>query len=348
AGIPGVAQATIKSAYGFAPIYKAGITGQGQHIAIATYDGFHVDIVRKFYTLSKLTPTPTVDQVAFNGDAKFDENSAVETSLDAEFAGMMAPGASVHVFASAENSDAGELAMFTAILDDNRAQVVNYSWGSCEVGLDPNHSADMAKVFARAVAQGVNILVASGDSGSDSCQNNTVAADWPAANPNVVAVGGTRFSQTGGKLSETGWDGSGGGISALWELPTYQANLGGNYTKRSYPDVAFNADPASGQAVYAESNGKAGWFVIGGTSMAAPQWSGFMALVGEARAKASKAPVGFINPIIYSLSAADSAATFNDVTSGSNGAFTSAAGWDAVTGLGSMNASPLLNLFTAK
>jgi subtilase family serine protease len=346
--IPGVQQATIKTAYNFDPIYASGLTGQDQHIAIATYDGFHADIVRKFYALSKLSPLPTVDQVAFNGDAKFDENSAVETALDAEFAGMMAPGASVHVFASAENSDAGEMAMFTAILDDNRAKVVNYSWGSCEVGLEPAHVAEMTTVFARAVAQGVNIMVASGDSGSDSCQDGTVAADWPAGAPNVVAVGGTHFSYVGGKIAETGWTGSGGGISAIWDLPDYQNNLGGVYVKRSYPDVSFNADPASGQAVYAESNGRAGWFVIGGTSMAAPQWSGFMALVGEARAKAAKAPVGFINPIIYTMADEDRAANFHDVTAGSNGKYTAGAGWDAVTGLGTMDAGNLLTHLTAQ
>src|ERR1700675_1627840 len=95
------------------------------------------------------------------------ENSAGETELDAEFSGMIAPGASIHVFASSQNSDAGELAMFTAILDDNRAKVVNYSWGSCDNQVSSSHQADMDKVFARAVAQGVNILNASGDSGSD-------------------------------------------------------------------------------------------------------------------------------------------------------------------------------------
>jgi len=339
----GVAQSTIKTAYGFAPLYTAGLTGKGQHIAIATYDGFHIDNVNKFYSLSNLTPSPAVDQVAFNGVAAYSEGSAMETELDAEFSGMIAPGASIHVFASATNDDAGELQMFTAILDDNRAKVVNYSWGSCEVGLAPQHVTDMGKVFARAVAQGVNIMIASGDSGSDSCQNNSVAADWPAAAANIVAVGGTTFAQNGSALAETGWSGSGGGISAIWDLPNWQTQLGAPYTKRSYPDVSFNADPASGQAIWTEQYGQPGWMVIGGTSMAAPQWSGFMALVGEARSNAGKATLGYLNPVIYGLSAADRAQTFHDVTSGSNGAYTAGAGWDAVTGLGSMQADALLN-----
>lgn len=338
----GVAQSTIKTAYGFDPLYAAGLTGKGQHIAIATYDGFHVDNVKKFYSLSNLKPQPSVDQVAFNGDAEYSEGSAMETELDAEFTGMIAPGASIHVFASATNDDAGELQMFTAILDDNRAQVVNYSWGSCESGLDTQHVTDMGKVFARAVAQGVNIMVASGDSGSDSCQDGSTVADWPAAATNVVAVGGTTFSQNNGVIAETGWDGSGGGISSIWELPQWQNQLGSPYMKRSYPDVSFNADPNSGQAIWTQYYGQAGWMVIGGTSMAAPQWSGFMALVGEARHNAGQSTLGFLNPIIYGLSSADRAQTFHDVTSGNNGAYSAGAGWDAVTGLGSMQADTLL------
>ncbi len=338
----GIPQAAIKTAYGFDAIYKAGITGKGQHIAIATYNGFNIDDVKYFYNDSKLDPMPSVDVVTFNGTAVYDENSALETQLDAEFSGMIAPGASVHVFASSTNDDIGELQMFNAILDDNRAHVANYSWGGCETFLDPTHKDDMAKVFARAVAQGVNIMVASGDNGSDSCADGTNKADWPSANPNVVAVGGTSLTvATDGSGTELAWSGSGGGISAVWDLPMWQAALGTPYLKRSYPDVSFNADPQTGQAVYGHYQGAAGYIVIGGTSMAAPQWSGFMALVGEARAAATKAPVGFINPIIYGLSAEDRATYFNDITSGSNGVYSAGKSWDAVTGWGSMKAGSL-------
>lgn len=339
----GVAQDTIKSAYGLAPIYKSGWSGKGQHIAIATYMGFNIDDVKHFYTVSDLKPGPSVDQVSYNGTPAYDEGSAEETELDAEFSGMIAPGAAIHVFASAENSDAGELQMFTAILDDNRAKIVNYSWGDCEKNLTPAHQAEMAKVFARAVAQGVNVMVASGDSGSDSCQDGSTVADWPSANPNVVSVGGTSFAQNGSAIAETAWTGSGGGISGLWDLPSWQKQLGSPYVKRSYPDVSFNADPYSGQAIWTHQNGTEGWAVIGGTSMAAPQWAGYLALVGEARAAKGKATLGFLDPIIYALSGDERGKFFNDITSGSNGAYKAGKGWDAVTGWGSMQGDSLLN-----
>ena len=85
---------------------------------------------------------------------------------------------------------------------------------------------------------------------------------------------------------------------------------------------------------------------IGGTSMAAPQWSGFMALVGESRAKANKGTLGFLNPIIYAIPASTRASVFNDVTTGNNGTYKAGAGWDAVTGWGSMQAQGLLNYLT--
>jgi len=343
----GISPATIKTVYGFDSIYASGISGQGQHIAVATYNDFNLPDVQYFYQTMNISPAPSIDKVPFNGAPPADENSAMETQLDAEFSGMMAPGANVHVFSSATNDDAGELAMFTAILNDNRAKVVNYSWGSCEKQVTAQHAQDMTKVFAQAVAQGVTILVASGDSGSDSCQDGSTVADWPAAHPDVTAVGGTTLALNGKSPTETAWNGSGGGISQMFDLPNYQAGLGGQFIKRSYPDVAFNADPASGQAIYAHQNGVAGWLVIGGTSMAAPQWAGFLALVGNARAAKNLAPMGFLNPLIYATNASQQAQIFTDITVGANGAYTAQVGWDAVTGFGSMKAQSLLNFLSA-
>ena len=344
----GVLPADIKTAYGFDSIYQAGFTGKGQHIAIATYDGIHLQEVQDYYKKIGLTSAPSVDTVTFNGTPDYNMDSAMETELDAEFSGMIAPGASIHVFTSAENSDAGELAMFTAILDDNRAKVVNYSWGSCEPELAAAHKTAMDSIFARAVAQGVNITVASGDSGNMGCsdQPDTVAADYPASNPNVVAVGGTTLVNAGGSF-ETAWDGSGGGISTLYALPDYQSGFASPYTMRSIPDVAFNADPKSGEAAWemVDSDGTASattpsWIVLGGTSIAAPQWAGFLTLVGEARASKGLASLGFLNPILYGLNTDQKASAFNDVTQGSNG-YPAGPGWDAVTGWGSMKASGL-------
>ena len=345
----GTLPAQIKQDYDLNPIYTSGVSGKGQHIAIATYDGFNIQDVRDYYTKNGLSPGPTVDQVIFNGTPTYDPGSAAETQVDAEFSGMIAPGATIHVFASAQNSDTGELQVFTAILDDNRAKIANYSWGMCETDVAADHKTAMDLLFARAVAQGVNITVASGDSGSDCKGDGSTVADYPAANPNVVAVGGTSLTDVNGVGSETAWSGSGGGISSVYAKPAYQSGLGSAvFARRSYPDVAFNADSQTGQPAwihYDPSNpsvapANAQYVVIGGTSIAAPQWAGFLALVGEARGAGK--PLGYLNPTIYAIPDADMNKYFNDVTSGSNGAYTAAQGFDAVTGLGSMKGSPLL------
>lgn len=337
----GITPATIKTVYGFDPIYAAGGSGAGQSIAVATYDSFSTDDVTQFWSQNNISPAPTVDAVAFNGTAQTNSDSAMETELDAEFSGMMAPGAAIHVFTSADNSDAGELAMFTAILDDNRAKVVNYSWGMCEDQLQAAHKSDMDTQFARAIAQGVNILNASGDSGSDCDGDGTNAASYPASTPNVVGVGGTTLTVTGDTMSEVAWSGSGGGFSKQYPVPSYQTGLGSTVqgqpvTGRGFPDVAFNADPNSGEAIWVAGTSQ----VIGGTSMASPQWVGFLTLVLSARGSKGLA---FLNPTIYALTANQQSSFFNDITSGSNGEFSAGPGWDATTGWGSMKASDLYN-----
>ena len=360
----GVSVAQIRTLYGFDALYQRGLSGKGQHIAIATYDDIDLSVVTSYYSQYGVSPAPTVDKVTFNGAPKENDNSAMETATDAEFSGALAPGAQIHIFTSATNDDAGELALFTAILDDNRAKIANYSWGDCEVNLSAQHKSDMAAVFARAVAQGVNLMVASGDSGS-ACPTQVDSngqptgytdpmADWPAAHPDVVAVGGTTLDTSSSALSETAWSGSGsaggggGGISTLWDLPSWQQGLGAPYTKRSYPDVAFNANPSTGQTAIVKEFGFPFPTVIGGTSIAAPQWSAFMVLVGEARATAGKQPLGFLNPVIYGMTSNDRVACFDDVTSGNNGKYTAGQGWDAVTGWGSMHAPALLDYLVAR
>ncbi|MDR3606968.1 MAG: S53 family peptidase [Oligoflexia bacterium] len=343
----GLQPPAIKQAYDFNPIYQAGFTGKGQHIAIATYDAFYLQDIRDYYVMNHLDPMPSVDQVKFNGTPDDDVLSAVETESDAEFAGMIAPGASIHVFASAKNGDAGEQAIFTTILDDNRSKIVTYSWGTLENTLDREHKKAMDALFSRAVAQGVTIFVATGDGGAQ-------VPDFPAGNPNVVAVGGTTLTDTSGARSELAWSGSGGGISTFYPRPSYQAGLDPKMgTGRDYPDVAFNADPSSGQPTWVHYDPTSpmsapdapSYYIIGGTSIASPQWAGFMALVDEARG--SKKHLGLLNPWIYAIPTASVGDYFNDIVSGSNGMYSAGPGFDLVTGLGSMMASALFSYLQA-
>jgi kumamolisin len=190
---------------------------------------------------------------------------------------------------------------------------------------------------------GVTICAASGDDGSsDGVDDGANHVDFPASSPNILACGGTSLESSNGVItSETVWnDGAqggagGGGFSVQFPLPAWQASIniqppaGGG---RGVPDVAGDADPDTGYNVLVDGES----LVIGGTSAVAPLWSGLIALMNQELGK----PLGFLQPAIYALPSSDDA--FNDITSGSNGAFPAGPGWDAASGLGSPSGENLL------
>ena len=140
-------------------------------------------------------------------------------------------------------------------------------------------------------AEGWTIVAASGDHGAyDNCSGASV--DFPASNPNVVAVGGTRLSvaNVGGAprfVGEAAWGGAGcaapggngggggGGCSAVEPAGPWQSLVPSLVCgrKRSVPDLALNSGTGS------RSTGSGKWKAIGGTSIAAPVFAGFMARV---------------------------------------------------------------------
>jgi subtilisin-like proprotein convertase family protein len=204
----------------------------------------------------------------------------------------------------------------------------------------------------------VTFLASSGDNGTP--------AGWPAISANVVAVGGTTLSlsATDTRVSETGWNGSGGGTSSFISEPSYQSTYAGSSyvqstlgnkvllgSNRGNPDVAYAADPNPGFAVsdtYPFVQGfqtfTGPWYAVGGTSDAAPQWAGLIALVDQARGSngSLNGPTQTL-PLLYKLGASSTAypSDFFDITSGNNGA-SAVAGYDLVTGLGSPNAAKLV------
>lgn len=172
-----------------------------------------------------------------------------------------------------------------------------------------------------------------------SSGDNGTGASWPASSPYVVGVGGTTLSlaaSTGKFIKETAWSGSGGGTSAYEKEPAYQTAYSIPKAKgmRAIPDVAYDADPATGFPVYKAPAGKSanGWYTVGGTSAGAPQWAAIQAL-----------STSFGRPVSLAALYADKASSaasnfFRDITSGSNGTCqyycVARKRYDYVTGLG--------------
>jgi len=260
-----------------------------------------------------------------------------EVALDIEVAGAVAPGAKIVVY-FAPNTDKGFLdAISTAIHDSvNSPSVISISWGASESQWTEQAMQNFNETFMSAAALGVTITVAAGDNGSSDRETDGKAhVDFPASSPYAIACGGTRLLSD----SETVWndqDGwaTGGGISDNFPVPDYQKNISlpasvnGNKKKgRGVPDIAANADSASGYNVLVDGQ----WTVVGGTSAVAPLIAGLIALANQKL----KRKVGFIQPKIY----ASSSTVFKDITEGNNitaknGGYSAGPGWDACTGLG--------------
>ncbi|PMS21698.1 peptidase S53 [Trinickia dabaoshanensis] len=339
------------AAQAFTPVQLAGLydfpdgDGAGQCIGLIELGGGYAQSDLSSYFSSLGVPTPQVVSVAIDGA----DNSPTgdpggpdgEVTLDIEIAGAVAPKAKIAVYFT-PNSDAGFVDAVSHALHDsaNRPSVLSISWGGPESSWTDQAVASFNDTLRSAMALGVTICAASGDSGSsDGSQSGGDDVDFPASSPYVLACGGTRLSAgPGGSTiaSEVVWnDGagggaSGGGISARFALPVWQeglraARVGGapvSLAKRGVPDVAADASPASGYEVLIDGQA----MPVGGTSAVAPLYAGLIARINATTGKAA----GFVNQKLYGASQA-----FNDITSGNNGTYAAASGWDACTGLGS-------------
>jgi len=271
-----------------------------------------------------------------------------EVALDQEAILAAAPHAYQRAY-FAPNNDQGEIdALNQVYADAINAQSVHpivalsISWGSCEQA-----GGDIAGIEAaieKVVAAGVTVFAASGDNGSTDCNAgakagdpffNVPAVDSPASDPLVVAVGGTTVNSDhtqsgwGGTHNDGSSFGSGGGTSLLHPLPSYQSDKGLTGSGRLVPDIATDADPASGLSMYFydPSNSSGSWVFGGGTSLASPLAAALM--TNALAAQGFAGGVGDIHSLLYGANASD----FVDITSGSNG-YPATPKYDLVTGLG--------------
>jgi kumamolisin len=326
----GYTPAQLKGGYNVSGTY----TGSGQKIALLEFDGFAQANITKYDTNYSLgSPTPTVSKVDGGSGALGD--GQVEVELDIEVLHAIAPKANVTVF-EGPNSDAGEVDTYQAIVDSG-IPTTSISWGASESQRTTSNINAVDAVFKTGAAEGLGFYAASGDNGSDDAGDGTTTVDYPASDPYVTGVGGTKLTVTSANAfsKEVAWSGGGGGKSSVFKIPSWQTavqkSAGGGY--RQVPDVSAHANPSPGVSIYSQGT----WTSVGGTSAAAPEWAAFGALYNQQAAAAGKANLGFANPALYTASGTG----FHDITSGSNGDYSAASGWDFTTGWGSYNAATL-------
>ncbi|HTQ61160.1 MAG TPA: S53 family peptidase [Candidatus Solibacter sp.] len=354
--------------------FPKNLDGSGQTIAILELGGgFHPSELASYFKNLGIAKPPSVTGATFpNGgtnspgtDALDPNNPDVEVMLDIEVCGSIAPGAKIVVYFGADASDQSFLGVMNAILNDtvNKPNIVSVSWGGPEDGATRQFKNEFDKLLQSAAQLGMTVCVAAGDNASaDFAANNPnwdgkAHVDFPASSPFALACGGTQLSASSSAISkEVVWhdgknDGTGGGVSRFFALPSYQQSAGVpqaadpvGAVMRGVPDVSGDAAPASGYRILCDGtsfpDASQGIPPVGGTSAVAPLWAGLIARINQGLNK----PVGFLNPLLY---AAPANGTFRDITVGNNGDYKAGKGWDPCTGLGSPNGQKLLQTLSS-
>jgi subtilase family serine protease len=339
----GFSPGQISQAYGFNQITfnNGAIQGNGNGQTIAIIDAYNQPNIssdlQTFDATYGIAAPPSLTVVNQNGGTTLpaaDANWGLEISLDVEWAHAMAPQANILLVEANTNNYSDLLTAINYARQQPNVSVVSMSWGGGEWGTE---SAFNNYFTTPAGHVGITFVASSGDNGSSG------APEFPSVSPNVLAVGGTQLSTdgAGNYLGETGWSGSGGGISAYFSQPSYQQGVvTQSLTQRTVPDVAYNGSDGSPFAVY-DSSSYGGWIQVYGTSAGAPQWAALVAIADQGRALAGQSTLDGATQTLsrlYQLPRSD----FNDVTTGNNGGYSAGPGYDLVTGLGSPRANLLV------
>jgi subtilase family serine protease len=383
-GIACYSPGQFQRAYDMGPLYSAGLTGAGRTIAVvdsfgsptvaadlAQFDSdFGLPAPPSLQVVQPAGPVPAFDPT--NDDMV---NWAFETSLDVQYAHAMAPGANILVVETPVSETEGTVgfpeivASENYVINHNLADVISQSFGATEATF-PNAGSVLAlrTAFSNALAHQVTVLGASGDAGPTDFEADLTnyfpfrVNSWPSTDPLVTSVGGTQLhlDATGARTQpDNVWNdtalfgspaASGGGVSAIFARPGFQSRLGAVVgSKRGTPDISMSAAVDGAALVYLGFPGvRPGYRLVGGTSEAAPLFSGVVAVADQAAGRR----LGWLNPGLYDLRSG--APGIPDVTLGDTTVtfpqggttitvpgFPATLGYDLATGLGTADGAQL-------
>ncbi|MEP6598862.1 MAG: S53 family peptidase, partial [Actinomycetota bacterium] len=360
----------LRAAYAVTPLQARGIDGRGTTIAVVVSFGSPTieHDLREFDRVWGLPDPPSISTITPAGPVPpFDASSeemvgwAYETTLDVQYAHAMAPEAKILVVATPVSETQGVQGfpeMVRAenyVVDHQLADIISQSFGAIEQTFPSAQSIrDLRGAFRNAERNGVTVLAAGGDTGAagyESDQSGLLSApasSWPATDPLVTGVGGTRLELNAAgnrvradRVWQDAYGAGGGGLSGVFDRPLFQypvAAVVGD--RRGTPDIAMSAGIDGGVLVYGSYDpDETGWSVVGGTSEATPLFAGLVALAAQAAGHR----LGDLNPALYALGARGDGGIV-DVTSGSNGwadviGYRAARGYDLASGWGTIDAS---------
>lgn len=347
--------AEIQSAYDIIPLENKGYNGSGQTVALMELDGYvqsNISYFDQYYNLNSPSPTNVLVD-GYDGSANDGEN---EVELDIETINVIAPKANVLVY-EGPNNEQGSIDTYQEIASDDLAKSVSISWGISEDSESIDDINSLDTIFQQMAVQGQSVFVASGDNGAYD-QNGNLSVDSPADDPYATGVGGTSLNLDGNSYgSESAWSdptdgsGSGGGISTVFSMPSYQTGTGvlNQYSDgyREVPDVSADADPNTGFSIYSQGS----WSQYGGTSAAAPLWAALAAINNQYATANGNGVLGQANLTLYKMfNTTQPYQAYHDITSGNNLYYPATTGYDLATGIGTPDAYNLIrdiNLSTA-
>jgi subtilase family serine protease len=370
----GLTPGQLRTAYNIGPLAARGITGRGQTVVIV--DSFGSPTIRsdlaKFDihfglpappSLRIIQPAgrvpryrPTADRLSW----------ASETTLDVEWAHVVAPGASIVLAETPTSENEGTTGfpqIVTAekyVLRHRLGQVISQSFAATEQTFPSRRALEGLRApYTLAARDHVSVLTATGDAGATGFTNSmqsyypTRAVSWPASDPLVTAVGGTQLSLRASgarRKPDVAWADGGGGQSLVFARPSYQSRVRAvTGSRRGVPDISMDASCRSPVAVYASfpGTGTDHWTALCGTSLATPLMAGLVALATQVAGHS----LGLMNPALYAMAARHSLGII-DIRSGNNTfsfvrrgkrttvrGFGARAGYDLVSGLGTVNAA---------
>ncbi len=344
-----------------------------KHSVVAVFEqgGFRESDVTEFLNRNQL-PNRSILPVSVNGaPTSVAPDIEVEAVLDIDMVLSINPEVS-QVLVYEDGVDSFQTALLDAMIqvgDDNKAQILSISYGQDEGYQGTSAMQAENNALIQLAAEGITVFASSGDYGAygDGYNYPYNVAD-PVSQPYVTGVGGTTLlTGNGGAYEvESAWnelavfDGAtGGGISTYWKTPYFQSGEpesgyctfnGGSLYYRNVPDVSAVGDPLTGVGVYCRDKG--GWLQIGGTSVSAPIWAGYLSIINAVYKWVGLGYIGYFNTALYNVDPfGDPAELLASSPTGSNGytpyygfpGFTNGPGYSNTTG----NGSPWGNGFLA-
>lgn len=411
--------------YDIKSLYGAGIDGTGQSIAIIGQSAIKTSDIEAFESAAGLpTKDPVMVIVPGSGNSTVVAGDEGESDLDLEWSGAIAKGATIQFVFTGSSPNYNAFNALEYAIDEKLAPIISVSYGACETALNgfslesafQQAAAQGQSIFAASGDQGSTACSGDTQNNLTTTQQFALAVNYPASSPYVTGVGGTEITPANSvSTNSTYWSGqastdtltsakqyipeivwndddpqfglssTGGGASALFGKPSWQAGVPGipNDSKRDVPDVSLYSSPGfpgylfctsdtsnwnTTQAPVQQASCNSGFrdnatgdlTVAGGTSFATPIFAGMMALINQKQQWTGGQ--GLANTTLYKLAsnAGTYASAFHDVTSGNNnctsgtqycgtttGGFKAGAGYDQATGLGSVDLANLVAAWPA-